>query len=362
MQTPAPMGTFRSSVFQFDRSNISVSHGVRAAILAVLPTVVGVATGNFSLIYVTLGACFLTMTEGSNSARLPLAPLLVACVAEPIAFYLGTLTGLTGLTAIPLTGLAIFVFLLLELEGVWALVGSIAAVFFAVGVGLPGGSDAEAVTRLVFTFAGCLLAFGGAWIHRALTDRAHAGFELEFPKVKNRFHSDTFRDIVAVSIASALGLAIGIGLHLPRDYWIVITILIVSRPRILPTVSLTTSMIFGTLIGAAIGAVVAVEISNASMLELILLILGILLFSTRGVNLGLTQLFLAPFIIIVINLLYPGNWLVAAYRVIDVAIGGAIATATIYAGHQYWRWRIAPSFQTTTNPSSLRDPQSRSSG
>ena len=330
--------------------------------MAVLPIIAGVATGNLSFTYMTLGACFLTMTEGSNSARLPLAPLLAACVTEPLAFYLGTLTGLTGLISVPITGLALFVSLLLELEGVWALVGNTTAVFFAVGVGLPGGSETGALTRLVFAFAGCLLAFGGVWIHRAIKDRAHYGFGLKFPKAANKLHSDTFRDIVAVSIASALGLAVGIALNLPRDYWILVTILIVSRPRILPTVSLTASMVFGTLVGATIGAAVAVEIANAFVLEFILLVLGVLLFSTRGVNLGLTQLFIAPFIIISINLLYPGHWQVAEYRVIDIAIGGAIAIATVYIGHQYWRWRIAPASHAITSASPSVGPEPHSAG
>jgi hypothetical protein len=67
-------------------------------------------------------------------------------------------------------------------------------------------------------------------------------------------------------------------------------------------------MVIGTIIGAAIGAVVAIEINNQSLLLVFLFIFAVLLFSTRGVNLGLVQIFFTPFIIVLLNVVYPGKW------------------------------------------------------
>jgi uncharacterized membrane protein YccC len=54
------------------------------------------------------------------------------------------------------------------------------------------------------------------------------------------------------------------------------------------------------------------------------------MFAVRGVNLGLSQVLITPFIIILLNLLFPGQWELAGIRILDVTIGGAIAILTVY--------------------------------
>ena len=228
---------------------------------------------------------------------------------------------------------------------------------FATGVGLPGASVISAFSRFIFAFAGALIAFIGIWAHRYVADRNHSGFEFKLPRITA--HSDIFRDYVAIGIASAVGFGIGIALGLPRDFWIVITIIMVSRPRISPTVISTTLTVIGTIIGAVIAAFITLGVTNALALWFIIFVLGVLVFATRGVNLALTQVFLAPFIILIVDELYHRQ--LALFRIADIALGGAIAIATVYVGHLYWRWRIAPSSQTTTNASSPPGPQSHSS-
>ena len=54
------------------------------------------------------------------------------------------------------------------------------------------------------------------------------------------------------------------------------------------------------------------------------------LFAVIGVNIILIQIFLVPFIIILLSIYYPGQWYISLFRSIDVAIGGAIAVAMVY--------------------------------
>ena len=89
-------------------------------------------------------------------------------------------------------------------------------------------------------------------------------------------------------------------------------------------------MVVGTIAGATIAAAITLEISNVYVLEVLLLVFGISMFATRGVNLGLVQVSFTPFVIILLNLLYPREWYLAEIRILDVAIGGAIAIATVY--------------------------------
>ena len=133
-----------------------------------------------------------------------------------------------------------------------------------------------------------------------------------------------------VGAASAVGLAVGLALGLPRDFWIVVTVIIALRPKIGPTVSFTAMMVLGTIVGAAIAGAVTLEVSNVYLLEALLFGFAIAMFAIRDVNLGLFQVFFSPFIIVLLNLLYPGNWQLAEIRILDVTIGGVIAILMVY--------------------------------
>jgi uncharacterized membrane protein YccC len=42
------------------------------------------------------------------------------------------------------------------------------------------------------------------------------------------------------------------------------------------------------------------------------------------------QVFPVPLVVILLNLLYPGQWQLGGFRILDVIIGGVIAIATVY--------------------------------
>lgn len=334
-----------SEITSLDMSSFSASHGLRAAVLVVAPLFLGFASDHPELVLATLGAMFVTNTEGPNAAPLPLPILLLACFTEASAFGLGTLAGLTGLLAIPLVGLGVFIPLVAFGSRTSAQVGKLTAIFFAVGVGLPGGSTGAAVERLWLSLLGGLLAFLGAWLHRSLTSgKASGGASVAFEPLLSQLkrcarlprltapsmQSETLRHPLAVGAASALGFTIGLALGLPRDFWIVVTIVIALQPRIGPTVNFTEMMVIGTIAGAVIAAAITVDISDTYLLEGLLLVFATAMFAVRGVNLGLSQVLITPFIIILLNLLYPGQGQLAEIRILDVTIGGAVAILTVY--------------------------------
>ncbi len=313
--------------------------------MVVAPLVVGIATGHPEFVLATLGAMFVTNTEGPNASLLPLPFLLLACLTEPLSFAVGTLVGLTGVVAIPLVGIGVFLALAVSGSQTLAQVGRFTAIVFAVGVGLPGGSSGVAVERLWLSLLGGLLAFFGAWLHRSLTSRKASGGAIDASEpLRTRLkryttiprpstlllQSEAFRHSIGVGAASALGLTVGLALGLPRDFWIVVTIIIALRPRVGPTINFTAMMVIGTLAGAVISAAMTLEISNIYLLEGLLFVFATAMFASRGVNLGLFQVFFTPFIIVLLNLLYPGQWQLAEARILDVAIGGAIAILTVY--------------------------------
>jgi hypothetical protein len=330
---------------RLERPNFSISHGFSTALVVTAPLVVALAAGHPEFVFATLGAMMVINTEGPNAAPLPLHVLLLACFTEASAFALGTLAGLTGILAIPLVGLGVFFALVVGGNQALGQLGKYTAIFFAVGVGLPGGSTGGAVERLWLSLLGGLLALLGLWLHRSLTSKKASGgaskasetWQAQLRRYTRparpsavTLQSEAFRHSIAIGAASALGLTVGLALGLPRDFWVVVTIIIALRPKLGPTVSFAAMMAIGTIAGAAIAAAITFETSDVFLLEGLLLVFATMMFALRGVNLGLSQVFVTPFIIILLNLLYPGQWQLAEFRILDVSIGGAISILTVY--------------------------------
>jgi hypothetical protein len=326
---------------RFDRSAFSLPVGLRAGTFVALPVLIGLATGQSEFIFATLGALFVTNTEGPRTLSAPLRLLLTASILESAAFGLGTLAGTTGLLAIPLMCLGLLLGLSLAVYPGYALTAMFTGILFAVGVGLPGDTVEMAGVRLVFSLLGGLWALLGVWLGRRIGSRrasngssaaaqSPSGGTPAPHSIPGFLRSAAFGHALIVAVASSVGLAIGTVLGLPRDFWVVVTIVLAIRPGIGPTVVFTLMIVVGTAVGAAIAAAVTLGVGNAYALWVLLLFFSIVLFYVRGVNLGLTQVFLTPFIIVLLNILYPGEWQLAEVRILDVAIGGAISVLTVY--------------------------------
>ena len=114
------------------------------------------------------------------------------------------------------------------------------------------------------------------------------------------------------------------------DFWAIVTIIVAIRPNISSTTTFTSMIVIGTIVGALIAAVITLEDSNPYLRLALLFSFAVMVFATMRVNVILTQIFLVPFIIILLNIYYPGEWYLSFIRILDVAIGGAIAVAMVY--------------------------------
>ena len=265
-----------------------------------------------------------------------LKTVFVACFTEALAFGLGTLSSTTGFIAILLIGVGVSLAMLLGAKPGWAQVGTFTAIFFAVGVGLPGGSTADAGERLVLSLLGGLWGFLGIGLRWSFASRRKSGVasstkgtlvQTISKAASSANQSDAIKQAVTVGAASAVGLAVGLSLGLPRDFWIVVTIVLALRPSIPATINLSSMIVVGTLAGALIAAWITFEVLNDYLLWVFLLVFSVAFYATRGMNLGLSQVFMTPFIIVLLNILYR-ELVFAEVRILDVAIGGAIAVLT----------------------------------
>ena len=330
------MSRFLKDIRSLDKSAFSLTVGLRAAAFVIAPLIVGFAIQQPDLLLASLGANVLTNTE-RVLPTIPSRILLVACFTEAASFGLGTLVATTSHLLSPiLLGIAIFAALITWASTKWAAVGMFTAIIFAIGVGLPGYSIQSAGLRTLFSLIGMLWALLGIEIQRfVLSHRIQQLSESESAASEQQPQPPTprlaaLRSALMVGIASALGYTIGLVLGLPRDFWIIITIIVAVRPNGSLTITFTSMMIIGTIAGALIAAVVLHETTNLYLLLVLLFSFAVVVFATTGVNVILTQIFLVPFIIILLNIYYPGEWYLSFIRILDVAIGGVIAVAMVY--------------------------------
>ena len=236
-------------------------------------------------------------------------------------------------------GVGISLAMLLGAKPGWAQVGTFTAIFFAVGVGLPGGSISDAGERLVLSLLGGLWGFLGIYLRSYFASRRKSlggvGSSTKETLAETiskatplANQSDAIKQAATVGAASAVGLTVGLLLGLPRDFWIVVTIILALRPSIPATINFSSMIVVGTLVGALIAASVTFEVINDYFLWIFLLVFAVAFYSTRGMNLGLSQVFMTPFIIVLLNILFRGEWQLAEVQILDVAIGGAIAVLT----------------------------------
>jgi hypothetical protein len=324
---------FFKDIRRLDKSAFNLTVGLRAAAFVIAPIIVGFAIQQPALLFASLGTVFLTFTE-RFIPTMPSRMLLLVCCTEAAAFGVGTLTATTGHLLSPLLlGIGVFVALFAWSYTKWVGVGMFTAIAFAVGVGLPGYSIQLAGLRTLFSLIGMLWALLGIEIHRFVISHriqlsgpgnAAAGEKQSMPRLV------ALRSALLVGIASALGYTIGLVLGLPRDFWIVITIILAIRPNPNLTITFASMMVMGTIAGSMIAAVITLETSNHYLLLALLFSFAVGLFAVIGVNIILIQIFLVPFIIILLSIYYPGQWYISLFRILDVAIGGAIAVAIVY--------------------------------
>jgi len=327
---------FLNEVTSLDKTAVNFSTGLRAAAFVVAPMILRIAFNYPELTFACLGTLFLINTEGPRF-DIPLIVLLIACFTESLSWALGTIAGTTEFLAPFLLGIFVLFVVLLTDRPKWIPVGTFTSIVFAVGVGLPGGTLSDAIPRAAFALAGSLWGLGGAMLHRYLISRKAASATNRTQNLITPKFQDRITRGFAVGLASALGLTLGLAAHLPRDYWVVFSIIIIMQVGA-GSVTSVTSLFLGTVAGAILAAAVTLEVTNEFALAVILFVFAFLGFSSRGVNLGFTQIFFVPFLIVLLNLNFPGQWELAFVRILDVGIGGAIG---IGVTHLLRAWKLA---------------------
>lgn len=150
--------------------------------------------------------------------------------------------------------------------------------------------------------------------------------------------SSTFRHALRVSIVMLVGYLISRSLDFSHSYWILLTILVISKPGFSLTKERNYQRIIGTIVGAGIGIFVLAFIKDKDALFFVLLFCMIASYSFQRKNYVVSVVFMTPYVIILFQFLGMGGISVATERIYDTLIGSGIAFIASYFLFPNWEY------------------------
>lgn len=150
------------------------------------------------------------------------------------------------------------------------------------------------------------------------------------------FSSATFRHSLRVSIVMLIGFVVSRALAFDHSYWILLTILVISKPGFSLTKERNYHRIIGTVIGALVGSVILHYITDKNTLFAILIIFMVAAYSFQRKNYVVSVLFMTPYVLIIFDFLGMGTVSIAKERILDTLIGSGIALLASYSLFPNW--------------------------
>ena len=138
--------------------------------------------------------------------------------------------------------------------------------------------------------------------------------------------SVTFRHAARLAVALPLAELLARTLTDRRGYWIPLTIVIVLKPDFATTTSRGIARVAGTAVGVSLASLVADGLHPTGwVLVVVVSLLAYASLGTLSYNYGLYAVFNAAFVVLLIGAVDPQPLTIAADRLVETGIGGAIA-------------------------------------
>ncbi|RZL15154.1 MAG: FUSC family protein, partial [Pedobacter sp.] len=146
----------------------------------------------------------------------------------------------------------------------------------------------------------------------------------------------TFRHSLRVAIVMLIGFVVAKSLDFAHSYWILLTILVISKPGYTLTKQRNYERLIGTIAGAFIGMGILIYVNDRNALFVILLVCMIGSYSFQRKNYVVSVLFMTPYILVLFDFLGMGSLSVARERIYDTLIGSGIAVLASYSLFPNW--------------------------
>lgn len=150
------------------------------------------------------------------------------------------------------------------------------------------------------------------------------------------FSSTTFRHSIRVAIVMFIGYLVAQLMNSSHSYWILLTILVISKPGFSLTKQRNYERLIGTVVGAFIGMGLLIYVHDKHTLFFILIFCMIGAYSFQRKNYVISVLFMTPYILVLYDFLGMGNLSIARERIYDTLIGSGIALLGSYTLFPNW--------------------------
>ncbi|WP_443938963.1 FUSC family membrane protein [Pedobacter sp. MW01-1-1] len=166
----------------------------------------------------------------------------------------------------------------------------------------------------------------------------HQSFDFSKFTENLTYSSSTFRHSLRVTVVMLLGYIVSQILNFSHSYWILLTILVISKPGFSLTKERNYQRLIGTTIGVFVGMGVVTYVHDRHTLFVILLICMIGCYSFQRKNYVVSVLFMTPYILILFDFLGMGTIALAQERIYDTFIGSGIALLASYSLFPTWEY------------------------
>jgi uncharacterized membrane protein (TIGR01666 family) len=158
------------------------------------------------------------------------------------------------------------------------------------------------------------------------------------------FSSTIFRHSLRLTISIAIGFAIGLVFPLQNVYWILLTIVVIMRPGYGLTKQRSFQRIIGTVVGGIIAFAVLSFVHNSIIIGTLTIVCMLLGYAFTTINYRIGATFVTIYVVFVYAMLTPDITDVIQYRIIDTAVGAAIAFFANYLLWPTWEFLNLPVF------------------
>lgn len=330
------LASLRRDLFHVDPSQISWRLALRNTLGIALPLALGEATGHLSAgVSATLGAlvvAFVDQPRGPDPAKID--RLLIASLVAAVAVFSGSVSGDIH-------------WLHVLLVVIWGFAGGLLMAFGPVigQIGVGGivlmllmsaqpKAPIDALGIAALALLGGLLqtaiaAAFGAWrdFQGNVAARYATGAARIWATLRKNLttRSSVFRHAVRLAFILSVGDVLARALGLSHDYWVPLTIAIVLRPELFPTISRIVARLVGTGLGLVLATGLVHWFFGGTWERIVLIVLLAFVLRLLGpANFGLAAIPLTSLVIVLLSLIgtVPAEAIVD--RGVATAIGGLL--------------------------------------
>jgi uncharacterized membrane protein (TIGR01666 family) len=158
------------------------------------------------------------------------------------------------------------------------------------------------------------------------------------------FSSTIFRHSLRLTITIALGFIIGLVFNFENTYWILLTIVVIMRPGYGLTKQRSFQRIVGTITGGIIAFAFLTFVHHTIIIGTLAIVCMILGFAFTATNYRIGATFVTIYVVFVYGMLNPNIADVIQYRIVDTAVGAALAFLANYFLWPAWEFINIPVF------------------